>query len=312
MTEVEAPVPERNEVLIRVRAATVMMGDCELRAMRFSPSWQVVARMGFGFRAPRRKILGQDLAGEVESVGKDVRLFKKGDQVFANTGFHLGAYAEYDCLGEDGLIAPKPTNLSFEEAATLASAGMWALPPLRKANVRRGDKVLIIGAGGGLGSFAVQFAKSLGATVMAVDSKGKLEMLRSIGADAVVDYATDDYAGSGESYDVIFDIVGKSSLSACLRLLREDGAYLQGNPGLRQIARGLWASKIGGRRVIRGAGPFGPEDLAFLKGLVEAGKIRPVIDKTYPLEEIVEAHRYVDTGQKAGNVVIAVGEGGGS
>ncbi len=266
--------------------------------------------MGFGFRGPRKRILGQELAGEIESVGKDAKLFKKGDEVFALTGFRLGAYAEYDCLPEEGLIATKPANMTHEEAATVPLGGLHALHFLRKANIQSGQKVLINGAGGSIGTIAVQLAKSFGAEVTAVDSTKKLDMLRSIGADHVIDYSKEDFTKSGETYDVIFDVVGKSSFSKCIRSLRGNGFYLLGNPGLSQQVRALWTSRTSGKKVIGGAVSYKAEELTILKELIEAGKIRSVIDRRYPLEQIAEAHRYVDTGQKTGNVVITVGRAG--
>jgi len=305
LKEIEKPAPKDNEVLVRVRATTVTAGDCEIRKFKM-PAWLwLPARIGFGFRGPRKRILGQELAGEIESVGKNVKLFKKGDQVFALTGFRLGAYAEYDCLPEGGLIATKPANMTYEEAAALPLGGLHASHYLRKANIQSGQKVLINGAGGSIGTVAVQLAKSLGAEVTAVDSEMKLGMLRSIGADQVIDYSKDDFTKRGETYDVIFDVVGKSSFSGCIRSLKERGFYLLGNPGLSQQVRGLWTSRTSGKKVIGGAS-YGAEDLISLKELIETGKIRPVIDRSFPLEEIAEAHRYVDTGQKAGNVVITL------
>ena len=260
--------------------------------------------MGFGIRGPRKKILGQELAGEVESVGKAVTLFRKGDQVFALTGLHLGAYAEYNCLPENGLIAIRPANMTYEEAATVPLGGLHALYFLRKGNIQSGQKVLIIGAGGSIGTIAVQLAKSSGAEVTGVDSTMKLDMLRSIGADKVIDYTKDDFAKSGETYDVIFDVVGKSSFSGCMRSLKENGFYLLGNPGLSQLIRRR--TSTGRKKVITWTGSYETEDLIFLKELIEAGKIRSAIDRRYPLEQIAEAHRFVDTGQKAGNVVITI------
>jgi len=273
------------------------------------PIWLwLLARIGFGFRGPRRKILGQELAGEIESIGKDVKLFKKGDQVFALTGLRLGAYAEYDCLPEKGLVATKPANMTYEEAAAVPLGGLDASHFLRKGNIQSGQKVLINGAGGSIGTFAVQLAKSYGAEVTGVDSMRKLDMLRSIGADHVIDYTKEDFTKSGETYDVIFDVVGKSSFTGCIRSLKGKGFYLLGNPGLSQQVRGLWTSRTSSKKVIGGMMSHKTEDLIFLKELVEMGKIRSVIDRRYPLEQIAEAHRYVDTGQKAGNVVITVGQ----
>jgi NADPH:quinone reductase-like Zn-dependent oxidoreductase len=306
LKELEKPTPRDNEVLVRVHAATVTKGDCELRSLKLPLLWQLLVRIGFGFRAPRKKILGQELAGEIESVGKDVRQFRTGDQVFAFTGLRLGAYAEYNCLPEKGLVAIKPADMTFEEAAAVPVGGLHALNCLRKGNIQTGQKVLIIGAGGTVGTLAVQLAKSFGAEVTGVDSTGKLDMLCSIGADHVIDHTKVDFTKSGERYDVIFDVVGKSSFSGCLRSLKEKGFYLLGNPGLSQQVRGLWTSMTSSKKVVGGTISYKTEDLVFLKELIEAGKIRSVIDRRYPLEQTAEAHRYVDTGQKTGNVAITV------
>src|SRR5438309_3725043 len=306
LKEIEKPTAKDNEVLVIVYAATVTAGDCELRSLNLPLLWQLFVRIGFGFRAPRKKILGQELAGEIESAGKNVRLFRKGDQVFAFTGLRLGAYAEYNCLPENGLVAIKPANMSFEEAAAVPVGGLHALNLLRKGNIQSGQKVLIIGAGGTVGTLAVQLAKSFGAEVTGVDSTGKLYMLRSIGADKVIDYTKEDFTKNGESYSIIFDVIGKSSLSRCIKSLKENGIFLLGNPGLSQLVRRGWTVVRSGKKVIGGALSYKPEGLAFLKELIEAGKLRSVIDRRYSLEQTAEAHRYVDTGQKTGNVVITV------
>jgi NADPH:quinone reductase-like Zn-dependent oxidoreductase len=308
LKEVEKPSPKDEEILVRVRATTVTMGDCEIRRFKM-PIWLwPLARIGFGFRGPRKRILGQELAGDVESVGANVSRFKAGDQVFALTGLRLGAYAEFDCLPAKGLISTKPVNMTYEEAAAMPLGGLHAVHFLRAANLQRGQKVLIIGAGGSIGTVAVQIAKSLGTEVTAVDSEGKLDMLRSIGADKVIDYAKDDFAKSGDSYDVIFDVVGRAPFSNCMRSIKENGFYLMGNPGLSHLLRKSFVSSR--RRVIGGAASYKPEDLALLKDLIESGKVRAVIDREYPLERTAEAHRYVETGQKAGNVVITLGRDG--
>src|SRR2546428_9118707 len=306
LKEVEKAIPKDNEVLIRVHAATVTKGDCELRSLKLPTLWKLFIRIGFGFRTPRRKILGQELSGEIESVGSAVTRFKKGDQVFANTGLHLGAYAEYDCLPEKGLIATKPANMSYEEATAVPVGGLHALQYLRKANIQQGQRVLINGAGGSIGTVAVQLAKYYGAEVTGVDSTRKLDMLRSIGADHAIDYKREDFTKNGKKYDVIFDTVGKSSYSPSLRSLKENGFYLLGNPGLWQMIRAPWTSRRGGRRVIGRTDPYKVEDLVVLKELIEDGMIRSGIDRRYTLEQTAEAHMYVDTGQKAGNVVITV------
>jgi 2-desacetyl-2-hydroxyethyl bacteriochlorophyllide A dehydrogenase len=307
LREVEKPTPKDNEVLIRVHAATVTAGDCEMRSLKFPLFLSLPIRMYVGLRRPTRiKIMGQELAGEIESVGQDVKRFKKGDQVFAAAGFGFGAYAEYTCLSEDGVLAIKPTNLTYEEAAAVPVGGLEALHFLRKANILSGQKVLISGAGGSIGTFAVQLAKYFGAEVTGVDSTGKLDMLRSIGTDHVIDYTQDDFTQSGETYDVILDVMGKSSFSRCIRSLTPNGHYLLLNAGLSQIVRGRWTSMSSSKKVIIGAASQKTEDLIFLKELIEAGKIKSVIDRSYPLEQIAEAHRYVDTGHKKGNVVITV------
>ncbi|MGB6865734.1 MAG: NAD(P)-dependent alcohol dehydrogenase, partial [Candidatus Aminicenantaceae bacterium] len=261
-------------------------------------------RISMGLRKPKNPILGMELAGEIESVGKDVKLFRKGDQVFAAAGF--GAYAEYICLPEEGALAIKPANMTYEEAAAVPVGGLNALHFLRKGNIQSGQKVLINGAGGSIGTFAVQLAKSFEAEVTAVDSTGKLDMLRSIGADQVIDYTQEDFTKIGETYDVIFDIVGKSSFSRSIRSLKKKGFYLLANLGLSSIVRGLWTSMTSSKKVIFGLASEKTEDLIFLKELIETGKIKSVIDRRYPLEQIAEAHRYVEKGHKKGNVVITL------
>ena len=306
--EIEKPTPKDNEVLIRVHAATVTAGDCEMRSLKFPLFLSLPMRMYVGLRRPTRiKIMGQELAGEIESVGQDVKRFKKGDQVFAATGFGFSAHAEYTCLSEDGVLAIKPANLTYEEAAAVPVGGLEALHFLRKANILSGQKVLINGAGGSIGTFAVQLAKYFGAEVTGVDSTGKLDMLRSIGTDHVMDYTQDDFTQSGETYDIILDVMGKSSFSRCIRSLKPNGRYLLLNAGLSQMVRGRWTSMTSSKQVIMGAASQKREDLIFLKELIEAGMIKAVIDRTYPLEQTAEAHRYVETGQKRGNVVILVG-----
>jgi len=306
LREVEEPIPKDNEVLIRTYATTVTAGDCELRNLKYPLGLQLLMRIGFGFRGPRRKILGQELAGEIEAVGEDVKLFKEGDQVFAHTGFGMGAYAEYICLPEEGVVAIKPANMTYEEAAAVPLGGLEALHYLTKGNVQSGQKVLINGAGGSIGTIAMQLAEYFGAEVTGVDSTGKLDMLRSIGADQVIDYTQDDFTKSGQTYDVIFDVVGKSSFSRSIRSLKQNGRYLSANPGLSQMVGGRRTSRRGSKRAIVGTASYKTEDLTFLKELIEAGKIKSVIDRTYPLEQIPEAHRYVEKGGKKGNVVITV------
>ena len=311
LREVEKPSAKDNEVLIRVVATTVTSGDCEMRSLRGALWYTLPMRAYVGLKTPKRiTILGMELAGEIESVGADVKSFKEGDQVFAATGFvGTGAYAEYICLPEEpegGVLAIKPANMTYEEAAAVPVGGIEALHFLRQGNIQSGQKVLINGAGGTIGPFAVQLAKYFGAEVTAVDDTGKLDMLRSIGADQVVDYTQEDFNKSGEIYDFILDLVVKSSFSRCIRSLRQNGRYLIANPGPLQRVRGRWTSMIGSKTVIFGAAYPKSADLVFLSELIEAGKIKTVIDRRYPLEQIPEAHKYVETGRKKGNVVITV------
>jgi NADPH:quinone reductase-like Zn-dependent oxidoreductase len=310
LREVAKPAPKENEVLIRIHATTVTAGDCEMRGLKIPIFIQIPLRLYNGLRKPKKiTVLGQELAGEIEEVGKNVKIYKKGDQVFATTGLGFGAYAEYICLPETskmGVLAIKPVNMTFEEAAAVPTGGLEALHYLRKAAIQPGQKVLIIGAGGSIGTFAVQLARCFGAEVTGVDSAGKLEMLRSLGTEHVIDYTKEDFTKSGETYDVIIDVMGKGSFSSCIRSLSQNGRYLIGNPGLIQIVRGQWTSLRSSKKVLIGSANQKTEDLLFLKELIEAGKIISVVDKCYPLEQAAEAHRYVDTGQKKGNVVISV------
>jgi NADPH:quinone reductase-like Zn-dependent oxidoreductase len=308
LQEVEKPAPRDNELLVRIRATTASAGDCEMRRMEIRPAfYRLPMRILVGLLRPTKiTILGQDLAGEIEAVGRAVKRFKEGDQVFASTSWHFGTYAQYTCLPEDGLVATKPANMTYEQAAAVPLGGLEALHFLRQGNVQRGQKVLINGAGGTIGTFAVQLAKHFGAEVTGVDSTAKLDMVKSIGADHVTDYTREDFTRSGEAYDVIFDVVGKSSFSRSIGSLKPGGRYLLANPGLAQMARGSFASRTGHREVIFGQPDEKAEDLAFLRGLIETGEVRPVVDRAYPLEQVAEAHRYVETGQKKGNVIIAV------
>jgi len=311
LKDVEKPTPREDEVLIRICATTVTAGDCEQRSLNM-PFWCALPMRGYvGFKRPERiTILGMELAGEIESVGQDVKLYKEGDQVFAATGFvGMGACAEYICLteeSEEGALAIKPANMTYEEAAAVPVGGSEALHFVRQGNIQSGQKVLINGAGGTIGTFAVQLAKYFGAEVTGVDSTGKLDMLRSIGADQVVDYTKEDFTKRGETYDFILDVVGKSSFSGSIRSLKQNGHYLIANQGPSQMVRGRLTSMTSSKKVIFGAATPKTDDLLFLKELIEAGKIKSVIDRRYPLEQTAEAHRYVEAGHKKGHVIINV------
>jgi NADPH:quinone reductase-like Zn-dependent oxidoreductase len=313
LKEIAKPVPRDNEVLIRIHATTAPSGDCEMRNLS-GPLWYALPiRAYVGIRRPQRiTIMGMELAGEIEAVGKAVKLFKVGDKVFAATSFAgMGAYAEYKCLPEessDGVLALKPVNMTYEEAAAVPVGGLEALNFLRKGKLQRGQKILINGAGGTIGAFAVQLASYLGAEVTGVDSTDKMDMLRSIGADRVIDYTHEDFTQNGETYDFILDIVSKSSFSRCLKSLRKNGHYLIANPGLYQIMRGMWTSRTGSQKVIFGGVSQKRADLLFLKELIEAGKLKTVIDRCYPLEQIADAHRYVEAGHKKGNVIVTIAQ----
>jgi len=290
MKEVEKPIPKDNELLIKVHATTISFGVMIARSGRHPDSkfFTFASRLMFGLRKPRKNILGYEFAGEVKEVGKNVTLFKKGDQVFGTTtGLKVGAYAEYVCVPEEwkqGVVAIKPTNLSYEEAAAVPIGGMTSLYILKKAHIQKGHKVLIYGASGSLGSFAVQLAKYFGAKVTAVCSTKHLEWVKALGADKVIDYTREDFTDSGQIYDLAFEAVGKISSSLCKRVLKEDGTYLTSKSPTKEIT----------------------ENLIFLKEIIEEGKLKPAIDKTYLMEQIVEAHRYVDKGHKKGNVVIKI------
>ncbi len=295
--EVEKPFPKPNEVLIKILATTAHIGDTKIR--RIEPGlgpvkdffFKPIMRIIVGFTGPRKKILGMELSGEIEAIGKDVTLFKVGDPVFASTEFRFGTYAQYCCIPENGILAIKPANMTHEEAAPVSNGGITALIHLRKANIRKGQKVLIYGASGSVGTYAIQIAKYYGAEVTAVCSSSNMELVKSLGADKVIDYSKEDFTQNRDTYDVIYDAVGKIESSKHKKSLSKSGHYLNvltmsGNIKLKV------------------------KDLIFLKDLCEAGKLRTVIDRRYPMEEIVEAHRYVDKGHKKGNVVITIEHNG--
>ena len=314
LKEVETPAPRENEVLIKIHAATASTADTEFRRLKLPFFFAFFLRLYLGFTRPTRiTILGTEFAGEIVEVGKEITQYKPGDQVYGYTGLGMGTYAEYLCLPDKpsalaSVMAKKPVNVTYEEAAAVPFGGLEALHSLRQANIQRGQKVLIVGAGGSIGTYSVQLAKHYGAEVTGVDKPGKLEMLRSIGADHVIDYTKEDFTKNSQTYDVILDTINKSPFLRSLRSLKEHGTYLNANPGL---FGGLWmrlTPKSSSKRVIRWTAGYTVNNLLAVKELVESGTIKPVIDRTYPLEQIVEAHRYVDTGNKKGNVVITMEE----
>lgn len=308
--EIEKPYPAENQVLIRIHATTVTAGDCETRKLKLPMGLGLLMRLFIGIRKPTNVlILGQEFSGEIEAVGKSVTRFNNGDQVFGGTGFTKGTYAEYVCLEEEpeeGVLAIKPANMSHLEAAGVTTGGLEALHFLRKARIQPGQKVLINGAGGSIGTYGIQLAKLWGTEVTAVDAGNKLAMLKELGADHVIDYQKEDFTRAGIRYDVIFDVVGKSHFGRSLESLTENGIYLISNPNFGSMLRGRIASSRGTRKVVTEMTVQKAEDLEYLKGLIEADKLRSVIDQTFPLEKMGEAHHYVESGAKNGNLVIQV------
>jgi len=299
LKEVEKPAPKENEVLIKVCATTVTPMD-----WRFRQGKTIIARFMTGLLKPKNSILGVEFAGEVEAVGKAVKQFKKGDQVYG--GGRPGAHAEYVCMPEDK-VAMKPTNMTYEEAAAVPFGATSSLQFLRdKGNIQSGQKVLINGASGGVGTFAVQLAKYFGAEVTGVCSTTNLELVQSLGADKVIDYTKEDFTKTGQTYDIIFDAVGKSSFSKCKSSLKQKGIYLSTVATIPLLLQMLWTSMIGSKKAIFIIVPLRKEDLVFLKDIIEAGKIKTVIDRSYPLSQTAEAHRYAEKGHAKGKVVITL------
>lgn len=299
--DVTKPEPKANEILLRVKATAVNSGDVRLR--KADP---FAVRFLFGLTKPKINILGAVFSGVVESVGKDVKLFKVGDQVFGHTDMKFGAYAEYLCLDENGSLAIKPSNLTHTEAAAIPFGGTTALHFIKKATITPGQKVLVVGASGAVGSTAVQLAKSYGAIVTGVCSTGNIDLVKSIGADKVIDYTKEDFTQNGEIYDVIYDAVKTISISRSAKSLRKNGIMILGAAMVSEMLQGLWLSLTSSTRVLAGVISHKAEDINFLKKLVETGKLKPVIDRTYSLEQISEAHAYVEKGHKKGSVIINI------
>lgn len=314
-TEVAKPAPRDNEVLIRIYATSVNYGDIVARNFKaisprtFNmplPFW-FLARIMLGINKPRNTILGSEFAGEVEATGSDVTRFKTGDQVFGYRGQRMGAYAEYLCTPEDGEVALKPATMSYEEAAVVPYGAITALNLLRKAPIQSSHKVLINGASGSIGLAAVQLARHYGAEVTGVCSTPRMDVVKSLGADHVIDYTREDFTQNGESYDLIFDILGRSSFARCQNSLKDNGRYLLASFKMKQLLQMLWTSFAGNKKVICAMAPEKTGDLPFIRELIEAGKIRAAIDTSFPLEQAAAAHRYVEEGQKKGHIAITVG-----
>lgn len=304
LKDVETPTPADNEILIKIHATTVTAGDCELRRFDFPPLFWLPVRIMFGLRKPKIQILGQEFAGVVEAVGRDVTAFQVGDAVFGPAAINMGAHAAYICLPDTAPLALKPDNMSHAQAAGVPTGGLNSLHFLGKVNIQPGEKVLINGAGGSIGTFGVQLAKHSGAEVTAVDSAGKLDMLRSLGADHVIDYKKEDFTRNGETYDVIFDVACKGSVARCIRSLTPRGRYVAATPTVAVMMQGAWLLRTSSKRAITGLADYPVEDLLTLKELIEAGVLKTAIDRQYSLAEMAEAHRYVEMGEKKGCVVI--------
>ena len=310
LVEIDRPAPKENEVLIKVHATTVTVADSRLRGFNVPTAAWIPARLTMGLAGPKNTILGAEIAGEIAAVGQGVTRFQPGEQVFALSFPDFGGYVQYKCLPADGVIALKPANLTYEQAAALPVGARTALHYLRKANLQPGDKVLVYGASGSVGTYAVQLAKYFGAEVTGVCSTANLDLVKSLGADHVIDYTKQDFSAAGERYDMIFEAVDKSSFSACMSVLKENGIYINITVPLPRPEM-LWAKITGRQTLILGENPRREaDDLVFLTDLVEAGQLKPVVDRSYPLEQIVAAHRYVDQGHKKGNVTIRVAHNG--
>jgi NADPH:quinone reductase-like Zn-dependent oxidoreductase len=306
LKEVAKPRPKNNEVLIKTYATTVTTGDWRVRSLNVPFGFGLIGRLVLGVSRPRQPILGTELAGEIESVGKDVKKFKVGDQVFAFSGAGMGCHAEYKCMPEDGAVALKPPNLTYDEAAAISFGGTTALNFFRRGRLQRGEKVLVNGASGGVGTAAVQLAKHFGADVTGVCSTANVELVSVLGANHVIDYTKEDFTRNGETYDVIVDIAGTAPFSRSKVSLKKRGRLLLVLGGLPDMLQIPWILMTSSKRVIAGPAAERAEDLRFLAKLAEAGEFKPVIDRRYPFEQIAEAHRYVDAGHKKGNVVITL------
>ncbi|MBK6263846.1 NAD(P)-dependent alcohol dehydrogenase [Marivirga sp. S37H4] len=309
ITEIEKPVPKKNEVLVKIHATSVTAEDPKMRSFDHPPLLKLPVGLMFGFRKPKKTVLGMEFSGTIEAVGHKVKDYKPGDEVFGYSGLSFGTYAEYKCVPETALMYFKPKNLSFEQSATIVNGPLSALTYLKKkAEIKKGDHVLIYGASGSVGTAAIQLAKYFGASVTGICSTRNMELVKSIGADHVIDYSKDDFTKAHKNYDIIFDTVGKTSMKECIRLLKPNGKYLLTDFNLSHILASLYTFLFKNKKVIVASSNFywKKEDLIFLKDITEKGLFTPVIDKCFQLEEIAEAHRYVESGHKVGNVAISV------
>lgn len=299
LREVEQPQPQDHQILVKIHASSVTSGDARIR--RADPA---IVRLIFGFKRPRKSVLGVVVAGEVEAVGKQVTKFKVGDKVFGTTGMSFGAHAQYQCISEEGTLALLPAQMSYEAAAAIPFGGTAAIHFLRKADLQKGQKILIYGASGAIGTMAIQLAKARGAEVTAVCSGRNAEMVKSLGADKVIDYTQEDFSAQGIQYDVIFETVGKSAFTKLKKACKKRGVILMASAGMGMMLRGALASLFSSKKVISGVIKETAEDMNYFRKLIEAGKLKAVVDKVYPLDEIALAHAYVDKGRKRGNVII--------
>jgi NADPH:quinone reductase-like Zn-dependent oxidoreductase len=307
LQDVQKPTPKDNEILVKIHATTVTAGDWRVRTLKVPRGLGPIARLVIGIARPRQPILGSELAGVIETVGKNVTRFRHGDAVFAFPGMAMGCHAQYRAVAEDGPVALKPENLSFAEAASLSFGGSTALHFLRKADIKAGEKVLVIGASGGVGTAMVQLAKHFGAEVTGVTSTTNLDLVTSLGADGRIDYTKEDFTNSGETYDIIADTVGETSFFRCQHALKHKGRLLAIAGGLSDMLAALWAPMMSGKRVIVGPAAERPEDVWQLAELAKAGVLRAVIDRRFDFAQMAEAHAYVETRRKKGNVVVSVG-----
>lgn len=309
LTDIPKPVPKGNEILVKICATSVTSGDVRLRSLNVPAGLGLIARLAFGYKAPRQPILGTEMAGIVEAIGCKVTRFAIGDEVLAFPGGKMGCYAEYRCIAEDGAVAHKPANLSFSEAAGLCFGGSTALHFLRKAKAKSGDSLLIIGASGGVGTALVQLASRQGGVVTAVTSSANLDLVRSLGAQVAIDYTAEDFAKLEAQYDIVMDVVGTTSFNACKHLLSDTGRFVAIAGGLNDMLSALWTGLSKGKKVIAGPAEERVDDIVRIAELAENGALKPVVDRIFPFEQMAAAHAYVDTGRKKGAVVITLADG---